>query len=66
MNHVTGLLDDQELADALRVTKRVVGNMRRAKRIPCVKLSNHTIRFDLEEVIAALKANSEGDCCEDE
>jgi hypothetical protein len=59
MNRVIGLLDDQGLAEALKITKRVVGNMRRAKKIPCVKLSDHTIRFDLEDVLEALKANSE-------
>ena len=55
----TGLLDAEGLAGELRVSKRVIGNMRRAKIIPCIKLNPHTIRYDLEAVVAALKARSE-------
>ena len=56
---VTGLLDEEDLAKALRVSRRVVGDMRRAKKIPAVKLGHRTIRFNWEEVVAALKARSD-------
>jgi hypothetical protein len=59
MSNVDNLLNDQELAEKLRVSQQVVGNMRRAKKIPCVTLSRSTIRFCWEDVLAALKANSE-------
>ena len=61
MNQVTGLLTDEELAAALKVSKRKVGNMRRAGLIPAVVLTRHSIRFDLEDVIEALKARSEAE-----
>jgi hypothetical protein len=59
MDEVNGLLNERELADRLRVSQRVVGNMRRAKKIPAVTLSRHTIRFCWEDVLAKLKENSE-------
>jgi len=51
------LLRPDELAQALGTTTSAVRAMRVAGRIPVVWLSPQRPRYDLEEVVQALKAN---------
>jgi hypothetical protein len=52
-------VDDQAVADVLLVSKRVIGNLTRAKKIPCIRVSRKKIRYVLDDVLNALKANAE-------
>jgi hypothetical protein len=50
------LLTDEELAEALGTgfTPRAIATMRRARKIPFIKIGHRTIRYDLDHVLAAL------------
>ena len=52
------LLTAKELAQILGVSQRTVLSYRLYGRIPGIQLSGTTIRFDLDEVLAALKRES--------
>ena len=53
------LVDDQAIADVLHVSRRVVGNLTRAKKIPCLRISRKKIMYVLEDVIQAIRDRSE-------
>ena len=59
------LVDAEAVAQALGVSAATVKKMAKEGRIPVVLLSGRPWRFDLEEVIAALKRKSEGMAGED-
>ncbi len=50
------LLTDEQLARKLGhgFTERTVNRLRRERRIPVVRIGYRTLRYDLEEVVAAL------------
>jgi len=50
------LLKRHQLAQKLQVSPRTVDAWARRGRIPSIRLSRKVIRFDLEEVLAALSA----------
>ena len=52
-------VDDQAIADILKVSKRVVGNLTRARKIPCIRVTRQKIRYVLKDVLEAIKANQE-------
>ncbi len=58
MNTVKELLTAEELADRLRVRPGTIRLWGREGRIPRIEVSTKTIRFDLSEVIAALRGQS--------
>jgi excisionase family DNA binding protein len=58
------LVEADEVGAALGVSSSTVKAMAKAGRIPVVKLSSRTWRFDLAEVVAALKAQSEAEAGE--
>jgi len=58
------LVEADEVGAALGVSPSTVKAMAKAGRIPVVKLSPRTWRFDLAEVLSALKAQSEGEAGE--
>ena len=53
------LLTAAELGDRLRVRPGTVTAWRRAGRIPAVRLGRKTIRYDVEAVVAALRAQQQ-------
>jgi excisionase family DNA binding protein len=60
--HPDSCLTAAELAQRLRVTSTTVLRWHRAGKIPAVKISAKVLRFDVAEVMAALRrsASSEG------
>jgi len=50
-----GLLNEQELADYLKVTVLKLRKLRYAGKIPYIKLGNKSVRFRLSAVLAALE-----------
>jgi len=50
------LLTAEELADRLAMSPRTVIALARAGRVPEVRISSRIRRFDLDEVLAALRA----------
>ena len=50
------LLDERELARELKFSIARVKRMARAGEIPAIQYSRNHYRFDLEDVVAALKA----------
>jgi hypothetical protein len=50
----SNLITTDDVAQRLNVTPRIVDNMRKARRIPCVVLNRKTIRFDWPAVEAAI------------
>ncbi len=55
------LLTATELAERLRVKPSTVLDWQRAGRIPAIRLSHKILRFNLGEVVAALKRSSPGE-----
>jgi excisionase family DNA binding protein len=55
------LLTATELANRLRVKPSTVLDWQRAGRIPAVRLSHKILRFNLGEVVAALKRSAVGE-----
>ena len=53
------LLTAEQLAERLRVKPRTVKEWLRAGRIPAARLTPKVIRYDLEQVVAALKQRQE-------
>lgn len=51
------LLNAVQLARALGVSQSTVSTMAREGRIPFVRLTEHSRRYDLAEVLAALKTS---------
>ena len=51
------ILTTAQLAERLLVDRKTIINWVRAGRIPAMHISRSTYRFDLEEVMAALKAS---------
>jgi hypothetical protein len=49
------LLDADELANLLKVQPRVVAELYRSGKIPVIRLSYKTLRFDAAAVMRALK-----------
>lgn len=49
------LLTAEEVGERVRVSPDTVKEWARAGRVPCYRLGRKTIRFDLAEVIAALR-----------
>jgi hypothetical protein len=49
------LVDDEVVAKALQIPVVQVGNLRRARKIPFVRLGHRTIRFDLAQVMKAVQ-----------
>jgi hypothetical protein len=56
------LVDEHAVAEALGIRPRVVLELRRRGIIPGYKISRRTLRFDLDECVAALKSRSEDEC----
>jgi excisionase family DNA binding protein len=52
------LLTTPELAEKLRVNRNTIVIWAKNGQIPSVRLGSKTLRYDLAEVLAALKANS--------
>jgi excisionase family DNA binding protein len=52
------LLTAKELAAALQVSPRTILDWHRHGRIPGVQPTGSTVRFDLDEVLAALKGGA--------
>lgn len=48
------LLTAAELAEALKVSRRTIGNFTKSRRIPALKLGRRCVRYDLARVRAAL------------
>ncbi len=55
------LLTATELAERLRVKPSTVLDWQRAGRIPAIRLSHKILRFNLGEVLAALKRPAVGE-----
>jgi excisionase family DNA binding protein len=55
------LLTATELADRLRVKPSTVLDWQRAGRIPAIRLSHKILRFNLGDVVAALKRSAVGE-----
>lgn len=53
------LLTATEVADKLRVKTRTVREWTRRRAIPAIRVSHKTVRYDLEEVLAALRHETE-------
>ncbi len=49
------LVDDEVVAKALQIPVVQVGKLRRARKIPFVRLGHRTIRFDLAQVMKAVQ-----------
>jgi hypothetical protein len=49
------LLKRPQLARAINVSPRSVDNLVARRMIPCVRISRRCVRFDLRDVLAALK-----------
>lgn len=43
-----------DLAKALNVSRRTIGNFTKARRIPCLRLGRRCVRYDLAKVREAL------------
>jgi excisionase family DNA binding protein len=54
-------LTPEELADALRVNAKTVGNWAREGRIPSLRLPNRGFRFNYAAVLAALGATPDAE-----
>jgi excisionase family DNA binding protein len=54
------LITASELADQLRVSSDTTSNWRRQPHIPAIRIKASTYRFDLQDVLAALKARKPG------
>lgn len=48
------LLNYEEIADVLGVTSRTIRRMVQLKQIPVIRISQRTIRFNKDKVLAAL------------
>jgi excisionase family DNA binding protein len=55
------LLTATELADRLRVKPSTVLDWQRTGRIPAIRLSHKILRFNLGEVVSALKRSAAGE-----
>ena len=55
MHRLPKTLTVEELGDYLRVTPDTIREWVRKGRIPCYRIGRKTIRFDLDEVVAALR-----------
>jgi len=53
------LLTPRELARVLKIGEEAVAKLRRAGRIPCVRIGQRTIRFDLDAVLKALESEAQ-------
>ena len=51
---VSKLLTAAELAEALKVSRRTIGNFTKSRRIPALKLGRRCVRYDLLRVREAL------------
>ena len=60
-SHRDACLTATELADRLRVTTPTVLRWHRAGKIPAVRITAKVLRFDLAEVLAALKRPAPGE-----
>jgi predicted DNA-binding transcriptional regulator AlpA len=52
------LVTAEKLAEAFSLTLQQVWRLQRQGRIPCVRLGRRTLRFNLNEVAAALEAQT--------
>lgn len=55
------LLTATELADRLRIKRSTVLDWHRSGRIPSIRLSHKVLRFNLGEVLAALRRPTSGE-----
>lgn len=53
-NDASTLLTAAELAEALKVSRRTIGNFTKSRRIPCLRLGRRCVRYDLAKVREAL------------
>lgn len=53
-NDASTLLTAAELAKALKVSRRTIGNFTKSRRIPCLRLGRRCVRYDLAKVREAL------------
>ena len=53
-NDASTLLTAAELAEALKVSRRTIGNFTKSRRIPALKLGRRCVRYDLQRVRDAL------------
>ena len=60
------LLTAKQLAERLRVKPRTVKDWEHAGLIPAIRLTPKVIRYDLEQVVSALKRRQEATRCSDE
>ena len=51
---VSKLLTAAELAEALKVSRRTIGNFTKSRRIPALKLGRRCVRYDLARVRESL------------
>ena len=54
------LLDTKQVSKALKVSEELLRKLAREKRIPFYKLSERTLRFDLDEVRSYMRLIAEG------
>jgi len=52
------LITTKELCEKLRVSLRTLARMR-ANGMPCIKMSNKMVRYDLDEVMKWIKGRDE-------
>ena len=52
------LITTAELAERFQVTPTTIRQWVRDRRIPAIKVSRRIIRFDLQDVLATLKAST--------
>ena len=55
MKHPEALLTTEQLARRLYVGAKMVREMERTGRIPSIRMGPSTVRYDYEEVVAALR-----------
>lgn len=61
MSNESRLVSGVELARIVSVTSDTIARWRRADLIPSVRINRRTIRFDLDDVLAALKQQANTD-----
>jgi excisionase family DNA binding protein len=58
----TTLIDAKEVSRALQVSEELLRKLARERKIPCYRLSERTLRFDLDEVRRHMRELAKGKC----